>query len=219
MPTSKSNLTPRAVCATCQRPERVCLCQWIESVKNRVEVGILQHPTEVMQIKGTAKIAELSLQNCHVWVGEDFTDEAALHCWLESGEVLLLYPEVEALKKSNQDSSKKSNELNYYVERVRAEYSAESIKLLILDGTWRKTYKMMMQNPFLHSLKRLQLNPQTPSLYQIRKQKDSGALSTIEAIYLALSQLEPSEKPSDKFAPLLVAFQKMVAQQLAFRNK
>lgn len=219
MPTTEPNLTPRAMCGTCQRPDRVCLCQWIQPIKNRVEVGILQHPTEVMQIKGTAKIAELSLQNCHVWVGEDFTDEATLHHWLESGEVFLLYPEIEAFKQLNQDPGNKLNGLNYRVEAVRADYSTESIKLLILDGTWRKTYKMMMQNGFLHHVKRLQLSPKNPSLYRIRKQKDADSLSTIEAIYLALSQLESDEKQSDKFSPLLEAFQKMVAQQLSFRHK
>ena len=219
MPTSKSNYTPRAVCPTCQRPEKVCLCQWIQPVANRVEVGILQHPNEVAQIKGTAKIAELSLQNCRVWVGEDFTDEATLHSWLASGEVFLLYPEIEALKQVSGVSSDFLGDLSYQVEAVRAGYSIEKIKLLILDGTWRKTHKMMMQNSFLHGLKRLQLNPQTPSAYKIRKQRDAGSLSTVEAIYLALSQLELSEPEAGKFEPLLEAFEKMVAQQLAFRSK
>ena len=209
MPTS----SPRAICPTCQRPEKVCLCQWIQPIHNLVEVGILQHPTEVSQIKGTAKIAELSLQKSHVWIGENFTDEQTLQAWLKVGEVFLLYPEIAAL---NEGGNKTTSQRSYDVDWVSAHYPLTQIKLLILDGTWRKTHKMMMQNTFLHSLKRLQLTPKTPSTYQIRKQKDAGSLSTIEAIYQALMQLEHD---ANKFQPLMRAFQDMVAQQLAFRTK
>ena len=209
MPTS----SPRAICPICQRPEKVCLCQWIQPIDNVVEVGILQHPSETSQIKGTAKIAELSLQNNRLWVGEDFSDETSLHDWLQTGVVFLLYPEVEAL---NEGGEKDSEALSYDVATARNNVSLTQIKLLILDGTWRKTHKMMMQNSFLHGLKRLRLQPETPSAYQIRKQKDIGSLSTIEAIHLALTELE--QEP-EKFAPLLRAFHDMVAQQLAFRSK
>ena len=205
MPSSLS----RAICPVCQRPEKVCLCQWIQPIENVVEVGILQHPTESAQIKGTAKIAALSLQKCQVWVGEQFTDEQNLQAWLKSGEVFLLYPEVEALQTL-------PDALCFDVESARQTSPLNKIKLLILDGTWRKTHKMMMQNRFLHHLNRFQLQPQSPSAYQIRKQRDAGSLSTIEAIYQSLTQLEQN---SDKFQPLMHAFQQMVAQQMAFRPK
>ena len=205
MPSSLS----RAICPVCQRPEKVCLCQWIQPIENVVEVGILQHPTESAQIKGTAKIAALSLQKCQVWVGEQFTDEQNLQAWLKSGEVFLLYPEVEALQTL-------PDALCFDVESARQTSPLNKIKLLILDGTWRKTHKMMMQNRFLHHLNRFQLQPKSPSAYQIRKQRDVGSLSTIEAIYQSLIQLE---QDSDKFQPLMHAFHQMVAQQMAFRPK
>jgi len=209
MPTSSS----RKICPTCLRPQKVCLCQWIQPIDNVLEVGILQHPSEASQIKGTAKIAELSLINSQLWVGEAFSQEESLHDWLKTGEVFLLYPQVEALKEG---ADSLADALSYDVETVRTDYPLTQIKLLVLDGTWRKTHKMMMKNTFLHGLKRLQLQPESPSAYQIRKQKDSGSLSTIEAIYQALMQLE---QDTDKFQPLLSAFHQMVAQQMAFRPK
>jgi len=72
-----------------------------------------------------------------------------------------------------------------------------------------------MKNAFLHPLKRLQLLPQTASAYHIRKQKGTGSLSTIEAIYQALTQLE---QDTETYRPLMTAFHNMVAQQLAFRR-
>ena len=208
MPTSSS----RKICPTCLRPQKVCLCQWIQPIDNALEVGILQHPSEASQIKGTAKIAQLSLINSQLWVGEAFSQTVSLHEWLKTGEVFLLYPEIEALKERRQNLIEG---LSYSVESAIANYSLSQMKLLVLDGTWRKTHKMMMQNTFLHGLKRLQLQPESPSAYQIRKQKDSGSLSTIEAIYQALMQLE---QDSEKFEPLIHAFHQMVAQQLAFRS-
>jgi len=209
---SMSTSSSRKICPTCLRPQKVCLCQWIQPIDNALEVGILQHPSEASQIKGTAKIAQLSLINSQLWVGEAFSQTVSLHEWLKTGEVFLLYPEIEALKERRQNLIEG---LSYSVESAIANYSLSQMKLLVLDGTWRKTHKMMMQNTFLHGLKRLQLQPESPSAYQIRKQKDSGSLSTIEAIYQALMQLE---QDSEKFEPLIHAFHQMVAQQLAFRS-
>ncbi|MEA3404133.1 MAG: tRNA-uridine aminocarboxypropyltransferase [Pseudomonadota bacterium] len=202
---------PRVICPTCQRPEKVCLCHWIQPIENRVEVVILQHPTEVSQIKGTAKIAKLSLLNSHLWIGEDFTEERSLKDWLNQGQVFILYPETEALKERSGAKQPQS----FKVEEIRSDVPLEQVKLLVLDGTWRKTHKMMMQNAFLHPLNRMQLQPETPSNYQIRKQKDQGSLSTVEAIYQALSQLEQNP---EKFQPLINAFDQMIRQQLAFRK-
>jgi len=209
MPTS----SPRVICPTCQRPEKVCLCQWIQPIDNLVKIGILQHPAEVTQIKGTAKIAALSLQNCRLWIGEDFTQEDTLHDWLAEGHVFILYPETEALDELNTPDDCPET---YQIEQTRLQGDMGHLKVLVLDGTWRKTHKMMMKNTFLHRIHRLALNPVIPSSYKIRKQKDSGSLSTLEAIYEVLIQLEQNE---EKYLPLIHAFKEMVNQQLAFRKK
>lgn len=206
-----SSTMPRVICPTCQRPEKVCLCDSIQPIKNRVEVAILQHPTEVSQIKGTAKIVQLSLLNCQFWVGEDFTEEQSLQDWLNTGEVFILYPETEALKELSGGKQIKT----YQAKEIGVTFPLEKVKLLVLDGTWRKTHKMMMQNVFLHELKRLQLQPESPSNYQIRKQKSQGSLSTVEAVYQALSQLEQDPV---RFQPLINAFNQMIKQQLSFRK-
>ena len=74
----------------------------------------------------------------------------------------------------------------------------------------------MQLNPDLQTLNRVLIMPTEQSKYRIRKQKDSQSLSTIEAIYELLSQLENS---NEKFKPLLNAFEKMQNQQLVFREK
>ncbi len=198
----------RPICPTCQRPTKVCLCDFIERIDNQVEVGILQHPSEVDLVKGTAKIAQLSLSHCQTWCGEDLQDLPGLVGWLgDDKPVFLLYPAIEGQLESVEF---------YDVAQIRDLYAVQDVKLLILDGTWRKTHKIMMLNSVLRGMDRVSLQPGTPSAYRIRKQKNAASLSTIEALYEALSQLEDN---SVRYQPLLNTFESMQQQQAAFTKK
>lgn len=200
----------RAVCTHCLRPQKVCICDFIQPIDNLIEIGILQHPTEAKLIKGTAIIAISCLKRCKHWVGESLTELPDLVAWLNDCKpVLLLYPETED---SNHLVKIQS------IEEIKS-LSTASFKILILDGTWRKTFKMVQLNPELNRLPRLALSPKKTSNYRIRKQKDEQSLSTVEAIYELLLQLEGNigvDAGLDKFEPLLTAFEKMQQQQLAF---
>lgn len=198
----------RPICPSCQRPNKVCLCNFIEEIDNQVEVGILQHPSEADLVKGTAKIAQLSLSHCQTWCAEDLQELPGLVDWL-AGEkpVFLLYPAIEG----------QLEPVEFFdVAQIRDLYAVQDIKLLILDGTWRKTHKIMMLNSVLRGMDRVSLQPSTPSAYRIRKQKSLTSLSTIEALYEALSQLE---EDSVRYQPLLTAFESMQQQQAAFTKK
>ncbi len=198
---------PRAICSKCNRALKVCLCQWITPIENRVTLGILQHPSEVTQVKGTAKIAELSFQNTAVWVGESLDDLPGLQAWLqEPSPVFLLYPEIDVQAEPCK---------RFEIDEIIQQFKLKDIKVLVLDGTWRKTHKMMMLNSALRGLNRVVLSPTAPSDYHIRKQKSADSLSTIEAIYELYSQLEGC---SQRYQPLLTAFNAMQAQQLRFRQ-
>lgn len=198
----------RAVCNHCNRPQKVCICEFIEPVQNRVEIGVLQHPSEVAQIKGTAIIAQLALSHCHLWVGEGLCDLPELQAWLNNGvQTLLLYPPTDEQESGIECQLFKPTDLNF---------EQAPFKVLVLDGTWRKTYKMMQLNPELKALNRIGLEPTNPSAYKVRKQKDESSLSTIEAIAELLAQIEGHAEP---FKGLLNAFNKIQNQQMAFRNQ
>jgi DTW domain-containing protein YfiP len=187
----------RAFCPTCQRPLRVCLCPAIESVENRVEIGLLQHPTEASQIKGTAVIARLSLTRCRYWCAETLEEAPGLLEWLQHDELFVLYPDTPETTGTMAQC--------WSVEQVRARYPASTLRVLVIDGTWRKAHKMMMLNPALQHIKRIALQPAAPSDYRIRKQKGD-----------TLVQLEGEV---GRFQPLMGAFEWMVRQQLEFRPK
>jgi DTW domain-containing protein YfiP len=89
------------------------------------------------------------------------------------------------------------------------------LRLVVLDGTWRKSRKMLYLNPLLQQLPRLSLHNPPASRYLIRKAHGPGQLSTLEATCHALMQLEQDES---KYQSLLTAFNGFVAQQAVYRQ-
>src|SRR5690625_1064691 len=62
----------RPTCSQCAQPQVRCICPWVQPVKNRVPVLILQHPKEAGSAKNTARLLHLSLSNSALHVDETF---------------------------------------------------------------------------------------------------------------------------------------------------
>jgi DTW domain-containing protein YfiP len=190
----------RAQCATCLRPGSACICRWIAPVDTSVEVLILQHPLEVANAKGSARLLHLGLPGSVLVAGETF-DCAALSALLHAGgrTPLLLYPDLAGAVPSTADPA--------------ALDTPSALRLVVLDGTWRKSRKMLHLNPMLQALPRLALQGMPASHYRIRKAHAPDQLSTLEAAAYALMRLDGGEA---RFAPLLAAFDGFVAQQASY---
>lgn len=184
---------PRPQCTACLRPLSACICRWVAPTAHAVEVLVLQHPQEVHQAKGSARLLHLSLAHCRLVVGEAF----AVPVWPVDGKhTLLLYPD------SLQDAAP---DLRVPPPLLPPEWSQapSRLRLVVLDGTWRKSRKMLYQSPPLQQLPRLALRNLPPSHYRIRKAHGPDQLSTLEATCYALCQLEGG---AARFQPLLNAF-------------
>ena len=207
----------RPLCSTCLRPQRTCICQWITPTCNPVEVVILQHPLEVAHAKGTARLLHLSLQRSTLAMGETW-DVGALHA--------LLYEPLAAVPKAQvpqhtillYPDSPHDPVLGLSTPPALPPTLAQEparVRLIVLDGTWRKSRKMLYCNPLLQRLPRLALKDLPASHYRIRKAQQAHQLSTLEATCMALAQLDGSAAP---YAPLLTAFDGFVAQQQAYQT-
>ena len=80
---------------------------------------------------------------------------------------------------------------------------------MVIDGSWRKSRKMLYLNPLLKDLPRLDLNEIPVSKYHIRKAQRADQLSTFEATCAALMQLEGENAAFDD---LLTGFEGFVRQ-------
>ncbi|NVD98683.1 tRNA-uridine aminocarboxypropyltransferase [Massilia sp. BJB1822] len=196
--------TKRAMCPACLRPQTGCICRWRVPVESAVELLILQHPMEVANAKGSARLLHLCLPNSRLETGEQF-GEAQLAEWL-SGErrAVLLYPETPG------DASLGIPAAPPLDSGWLA--APEKLLLVVLDATWRKSRKMLYLNPALQRLPRLALQATPPSHYLIRKAHAPDQLSTLEASAWALAQLENAPQ---RYDALIAAFDGFVAQQQA----
>ncbi len=197
--------TRRLVCPRCLRPRISCICHWMVATWPLVEVLILQHPLEVQQAKGSARLLHLSLNGSRLLTGEIF-DNAYLERELYSGgkTPVLLYPENPVAAGLLHSPPALTPDILTHPEQLR---------LVVLDGTWRKSRKMLYQNRLLQELPRLPLSDMPASHYRIRKAHKPDQLSTLEASCQALIQLEGN---AEKYQPLLNAFDGFIDQQLSF---
>jgi DTW domain-containing protein YfiP len=207
----------RAYCTTCKRPQSTCICQWISPTVHQVEVVVLQHPLEVANAKGSARLLHLSLPHSRLVTGEVFSEQA-LQALLTAPQQpatqahgpkhpILLYP-----------ATPQDKALGMPVSTTLAPEllcNPSQLRLIVLDGTWRKSRKMLYLNPLLQRLPRLSLSDMPASGYLIRKAHGADQLSTLEATCAALMQLEGS---IEQFRPLLSAFDGFVAQQSGYQR-
>jgi DTW domain-containing protein YfiP len=176
-------------------------------------VVILQHPLEVGNAKGSARLLQLSLPGSRLVTGEAFAEQelqallyAPFHREQTCGmQPVLLYPELP------QDNATGASGRPVFDKAMFPDRA--QIRLIVLDGTWRKSRKMLYLNPLLRKLPRLPLSNLPASQYTIRKAHGADQLSTLEAACYALMQLEGND---GKYQPLLAAFKGFVAQQAGY---
>jgi DTW domain-containing protein YfiP len=192
----------RNICQKCQRPERACICLFTCDIENNIKVVVLQHPSEVVQSKGTVTLLNNSLDHCQIIVGENFSENVEFNELLShfKNRIQLLYP------------SEHAQVVSGVKHRIT---SGQQHCLVVLDGTWKKAYRMYMLSENLHSIPHLSLPEGLKSLYKIRKTKKDHALSTLEACCHALSLMEGSV---DKYQVLLNNFIKFNDFQLSFNS-
>ncbi|WBA08005.1 tRNA-uridine aminocarboxypropyltransferase [Salinivibrio kushneri] len=186
-------------CSLCHKAHAICICDAITKIDNPNPVILLQHPDEVSHPKNSACLLSLSLQHSITLVGEDFSQHPQLNALLADPDITyaVLYPEEYATP----------------LGEVVTQPAGAKQGIILLDGTWKKAYKMYQLSTNLQALPSISIDAKTPSQYQIRKSRKPGALSTLEAGYMALSQLEGNAK---RYQPLLDSFDTMIARQLAF---
>lgn len=182
------NLT-RPICHQCLRPASACICACAQPVQSAVQLLVLQHPEECGHAKNTARLLQLCLPGSQLEVGECFAAEP-LQDWLHrpwpggptTVRTILLYPPSPA---DPQLALQPAPPL----PAAWLEQPAQ-LRLILLDGTWRKSRKMLYGNPLLQQLPRLALADLPPGGYRIRKAQRPGQLSSFEAGALALAQLQ-----------------------------
>lgn len=207
-----SSAPRRAQCPNCLRPLSACICALAQPLQAATQVLILQHPLELQEAKGTARLLHLCLPGSQLVVGEAF-DPGQLQQWLHGPwpgaqapqQTLLLYPQT-----PDQPAA--------LSPATGSDAPAGVCRLVLIDGTWRKSRKMLYANPLLGELPRLALTDTGPAGYRIRKAPRAGQLSTLEAAALALQQLEAWPGGAPPLQALQQSFDGLIAQYERLRT-
>lgn len=181
---------PPFSCKNCWQASEACLCTKIKSqVENRIPVLILQHPQELKNKKGTARLVSLTLKNGVHRIG--FSWRSLSQALGEKNPNLrwaVLY--VGTKKKSTFEKDE--------VVKI-ASYSGTKSSMkdiggfILLDGNWKESKTLWWRNPWLSRMPIVQLNPKLPAKYnQIAREPRKNCLSTLES--LALLMQETQEK-------------------------
>ena len=202
----------RALCARCLRPAAACICSAVRPVPTAVQVLILMHPLERQQAKGTARLLHLCLERSRLVVGETFAagelDRLLTGPW-EAAEArlprrpVLLYPSTPGIPTAAPGDHPVPGTVR---DAAWRETEPDRLRLVVLDGTWRKSRKMLWNNPALQQLPRLSLRGAPPSRYAIRKAHAPHQLSTLEAVQHALGELEPENHAPSALGEALQVF-------------
>ena len=185
----------RLICAGCGRPQRVCLCSALVPRSLPVGLVILQDTDESQHPLSTAPLLQRSFPASRLLVGTVFNRHEVLGD-IPVADAALLYP------------------LESKAALTVADYPKVK-QLIVLDGTWRKVRKMLLNNPWLTQLPHLSLQPEQSGRYAIRSSPRADGVSTLEAAVMALELLDSNTEYREALAVLDL----LVKQQQSFGHK
>ncbi len=183
-------------------------------VTTAVSLLILQHPREQHEPKGTARLLHLAVAGSRLLVGDRWptppdpsgaeqlpgiaTPPGPATPLNAPRHDLLLYPATPG------DAALPAP------PALDAAWLAQpaQLRLVVIDGTWRKSRRMLYDSPWLQGLPRLALADPPPSRYRVRRARGGQQRSTFEAVLLALAALAPAD--AAPLAPLWDVFDAFV---------
>lgn len=186
-----------------------------DPVDNKVKVLILQHPQEQDRVLGTARLIAETLADARVVIGLSWRNLA--HAVGEAAEAKdwgVLYLGSTPVKGPGQAQApliavdRKGEQLPDQAAGLRGLKG-----LVALDGNWAQAKALWWRNAWLTKLRRFVIVPDGPSLYgDLRREARPDAVSTLEAVALALQALEGDAAVRER---LLVPFRELLARARA----
>lgn len=164
------------------------------------------HPKEFRKTKnGTGHFTNLSLDNCELYIGIDFTKNDTINQIIKKNNCFVLYPSKDSIN-LNQDSIEKSEKQNV---------------IFLIDSTWPCSRTILKASPNIDKLKKISFTHTKNSGFIFKEQPKDYCLSTIESTLCILELLNKhniENIDSKSLANFLTPFHKMVEYQLSYNK-
>ena len=196
---------PRTVCYKCYRPKTSCMCEYITPIETSTRFVILMHPKEFRKTKnGTGHFTNLSLSNCEIFVGINFSNHKKINEILHhpNNNCFVLYPSDDSIN-LNKDSIGNTHQNNV---------------LFLIDATWPCSRAILKSSPNLDTLQKISFTHTKVSNFIFKEQPKDYCLSTMESTLCVLEFLNQQKVENIEAIRLenfLLPFEKMVAYQLS----
>jgi DTW domain-containing protein YfiP len=179
---------------------------------NKVSVLILQHPQEQDRVLSTVKLICSTLANAKLTIGLSWRNLGhALGAPAEAKDWGVLYLGSAHATKDKGPLVALDGKGEPLADQRTARVGLKGI--VALDGNWAQAKALWWRNAWLTRLRRFVVVPDGPSLYgDLRREARPDAVSTLEAVALALSVLEGDAAVREK---LLVPFRALLAKARA----
>jgi DTW domain-containing protein YfiP len=209
---SRSVLQSRAAVRDGRRPDVYIARVSAPTVDNNVAVLILQHPQEQDRVLGTAQLLAENLTRATLTVGLSWRNlSQALKQPAEARDWGVLYLGSAHGAKAGGPLVALDRKGEPLADQAVGRAGLKGI--VVLDGNWSQAKALWWRNPWLTKLRRFVVVPDAPSLYgDLRREARPDAVSTLEAVALALSVLEGDAAMRET---LLVAFRALLAKARA----
>jgi DTW domain-containing protein YfiP len=183
----------------------------MSKLESEVGVLILQHPQEQDRVLGTARLLVETLANARLTVGLSWRNLShALKEPADPSDWGVLY-----LGSTHAGEDGPLVALDRKGAKLADQAAARAgVKgIVVLDGNWAQAKALWWRNAWLTRLRRFVVVPDGPSLYgDLRREARPDAVSTLEAVALALSVLEGDPALQER---LLAPFRAMLAEARA----
>lgn len=155
-----------------------CFCDQIPTISLATRVIVIAYKREILAPSNTGRLATLALSNSVLLARGDHNQPYRLTDHLLQGSPsLVLFPSEEAEPLSV----------------TRLDQMTRPINLVVPDGNWRQTSKMIRRDSDMAEIPRVTLPMGNPTAYKIRTERKQDGLATIEAIARALGMIEGKE--------------------------
>ncbi|PHS31510.1 MAG: hypothetical protein COA92_08035 [Sulfurovum sp.] len=193
----------RTVCYRCYRPKSSCMCIYIKPIETKTKFVILMHPKEFRKTKnGTGHFTNLSLQNCELHIGIDFTKHKKINTLISSKNCYVLYP----------------SDTSINLNTARLSHTSNQIVLFLIDATWPCSRAMLRESPNIDVLQKVSFTHTKSSAFAFKEQPQAYCLSTMESTLCVLELLNKHQRENigtKNLENFLSPFHKMVEYQLS----
>jgi len=179
----------RPSCPQCHKTYAHCLCSLLPYPKWKApRIDIIRFPKESKHPLNSVNLLAASFEDIRIY------DCEYLDAQVFDTEPILLYP------------SEKAKPLR------EAEMMDTSTRFILLDGTWKKTKRLLLQNPWLSEIRHRVIKREVAPLYKIRKEISESHYSSLEVYSDLWQKVEPNNRYKALYLETL--FQEMIGRQI-----